>query len=108
MKAKQITTLLATVLIATAAYAGDKDRHKMEIRVVADGSDGEVHLTLDSDDLGFNLHDMQVGENRSIVDKDGRSILITRGEESYSFDIDGKTVDMPLFLPCQFRLPLRE
>jgi hypothetical protein len=39
---------------------------------------------------------MQVGENRSIVDKEGRTVLITRNEDGYSFDIDGKTIDMPL------------
>ena len=96
MTAKQIATLLATLLFAAAAYAGEKDHHKMEIKIIADDGDGETHLTLDSDDLGFNLHDMQVGENRSIVDKEGRSILVTRGEDSFSFDVDGKTIDMPL------------
>ena len=96
MTAKQIATLLATVLFAAAAYAGEKGEHKMEIKVIADDGDGETHLVLDSDDLGFNLHDMQVGENRSVVDNEGRPILITRGEESFSFDVDGKTIEMPL------------
>ena len=97
MNAKQIATLLATVLFAAAAYAGEEGHHKMEIKVVADHGDGEMHLTLDSDDLDFNLHEMQIGENRSIVDEEGRSILITRGEDGYTFDVDGKTIEMPLF-----------
>jgi len=97
MNVKQIATLLATVLFAAVAYAGEKGHRGVEVVVISDDSDGETRLMLDSDDLGFNLHDMQVGENRSIVDKDGRSILITRGEDSYSFDVDGKTIEMPLF-----------
>jgi hypothetical protein len=97
MTAKQIATLLATVLFAAAAYAGEKGDHKMEIKVITDDGDGETHLVLDSDDMGFKLHDMQVGENRSIVDKEGRSILVTRGEDGFSFDVDGKTIEMPLF-----------
>lgn len=97
MKAKQFATLLATVLFAAAVYAGEKDHSAIEIVVISDDVAGETHLTLDSDDLGFSLQDMQVGENRSIVDKDGRSILITRGEDSYSFNVDGKTIEMPLF-----------
>lgn len=97
MKAKQLTTLLATVLFVAAAYAGEKDHSAIKIVVVGDDVAGETRLTLDSDNLGFNLHDMQVGENRAIVDKEGRSILITRGEDSYSFDVDGKTIEMPLF-----------
>lgn len=96
MTAKQIATLLATVLFAASVYAGEKGHHKMEIKVISDDGDGETHLVLDSDDMDFNLHDMQVGENRSIVDKEGRSILVTRGEEGFSFDVDGKTIDLPL------------
>jgi hypothetical protein len=95
MNGKQTATLLATILFATAAYAGEQGHHKMDIKVIAD--DGATHLTLDSDELGFNLHDMQVGENRSIIDKEGRSILVTRGEENFSFNIDGKTIEMPIF-----------
>jgi hypothetical protein len=97
MTVKPIATMLATVLFAAVAYAGDKEHHKMEIKIISDDGDGETHLMLDSDELGFNLHDMQVGENRSIIDKEGRSILVTRGEDSFSFDVDGKTIDMPAF-----------
>ena len=97
MNAKQTATLLATILFATAAYSGEQEHHKMEIKVIADDGDGATHLTLDSDELGFNLHDMQVGENRSIIDKEGRSILVTRTEENFSFNIDGKTIELPVF-----------
>lgn len=97
MTSKQIATLLATLLFAGIAYAGDKDHQKIEIMVVSDDGDGETHLTLDSDDMEFNLHDMQVGENRSIIDTEGRAILVTRKEDGYSFDVDGKTIDLPLF-----------
>jgi len=64
MNAKQTATLLATVLFATAAYSSENPHHNM-----------------------------QVGDNRSVVDKNGRSILVTRAEENFSFDIDGKTID---------------
>ncbi len=97
MKAKQLATLVATVLFAAAAYSSEQIHHKMEIKVIADDGNGGTHFVLDSDDLDFNLHDMQVGENQSIVDKDGRSILITRGEDGFTFDVDGKTIEMPLF-----------
>ncbi len=38
---------------------------------------------------------MQVGETQSIVDESGRSILITREEEGFKFQVDGKTVMVP-------------
>jgi hypothetical protein len=100
MNAKQTATLLATILFATAAYSGEKEHHTMAIEVIADDGVGMTHLTLNNDELGFNLQDMQdmqVGENRSIIDKDGRSILVTRGEESFDINIDGETVEIPLF-----------
>ena len=97
MKTRQIALLLATVLFATAAYAGDQEHQKIEIKVISDDGDGETHLSLDSEELGFNLRDMQVGENRSVVDKDGRTILVTRKEDGFTFGVDGKTIDMPMF-----------
>jgi len=76
-----------------------QDQTRVQIEVISDDSDHEaVHIELDSDEIGFNLHDMQEGENRSIVDKDGRTILVTRNADGYSFDVDGKTIDMPLMV----------
>ena len=70
---------------------------KMTIALIDSDSHDEIRLELDGDELGFNLHDMQEGDNRSIVDKDGRNVLITREADGYTFDIDGKTIEMPLF-----------
>jgi len=78
-----------------AAIADDEAHIKIEVATETDGHDA-VRIELDSDDMGFNLHDMQEGENRSIVDKDGRTILITREADGFSFDVDGKTVRMPM------------
>lgn len=97
MKAKQIATILATVLFAAMAFAGDKKQHEMKIELITDDGDDATHLTLDSADLGFNLHDLEVGETRSVVDKEGRPIQISRNEEGFAIDVDGKTIDMPAF-----------
>lgn len=97
MNLKKIAVLIAVCLFATTAFAGEKIHHKVEVVVIGADHDGETRLVLDSDDLGFDLHDMQVGENQSIVDKDGRAILVTRTEEGFTFDVDGKTINMPLF-----------
>lgn len=97
MKFKQVVVFMAAILFAATAYSGDEGHHKMEIKVVVDGGDGETRIVIDSDDLGFDLHDMQIGENHSIVDKEGRSILVTRVEDGLTFEVDGKTIEMPLF-----------
>ena len=97
MKAKQIATMLATVLFAAMAFAGDKEHEKIEIKIITDDGDDATHMVINSDDLDIDLHDMLVGENHSITDKEGRPILITRTADGYSFDVDGKTIDMPAF-----------
>ena len=97
MNFKQSLAFLVMLLFTTAAFSGDKNHHKMEIKVISDDGDGQTRLVLDSDELGFNLHDMQVGENQSIVDKDGRPVLITRTEDGFTFDVDGKSIEMPAF-----------
>jgi hypothetical protein len=97
MKTKQFATLLATILFAVAAYAGEKEHHKMDIKIISDDGGDETHMVLDSADMGFKLHDLEIGESRSIVDEEGRSILITRGEENFSINVDGKSIDLPAF-----------
>ena len=39
---------------------------------------------------------MQEGENQAIVDEQGRTILITREADGFRFDVDGKSIKMPL------------
>ena len=97
MNFKQIAVFAAAILFATAAVSGEKDHAKIEIKVVSDDTDGNTHLVLDSDNMNFELQNMQVGENQSVVDEDGRAVLVTRTEGGFSFNVDGKTIDMPDF-----------
>jgi len=95
MAYSKIAVSVAAIGLFGIAIAQDQTR--VQIEVISDDADHEpVHIALDSDEMGFNLHDMQEGENRSIVDKDGRTILVTRNADGYSFDVDGKSIDMPL------------
>jgi hypothetical protein len=80
--------------LATTAFAGEQ--MKMKIAVVEDDGHGEIRIELDSDDIGFNLEELQEGESRSIVDKSGQSIVVTRKADGFTFDVDGKTIDMPM------------
>ena len=95
MKPKNFVSIAAVMTLASAAFAGEQMHTKMKIAVVDGSDDAETRIVLDSDELGFNLHDMQVGENQSVVDADGRNILITRDIDGFSFDVDGKTIKLP-------------
>ncbi len=97
MKLWNISLVLVSLGLAFVALAGEEMKTRMAVAMVDGDSHGMVRLELDSDELGFNLHDMQEGENRSIVDKSGRNILVTREADGFRIDIDGKTIKMPLF-----------
>jgi hypothetical protein len=94
MKSGKILLLAMALGLATTAFAGEE--MQMKIAVVKDDGDGDVRIELDSDDIGFNLDDLQEGESRSVVDKSGQAILITRTADGYTFDVDGETIDMPM------------
>jgi hypothetical protein len=97
MKMLNIVFMAASLLLVSAAFAGEHATSVMQI-AIDDGSDGEeIVLNLNGADMGFNLHDMQEGESHSIVDESGRAILITREADGIKFNVDGKTIDMPLF-----------
>jgi hypothetical protein len=97
MNVTKFVLALAIIGLVGVALADEEARTKIAIEVVDDASDGDVRIELDSDELGFNLHDMQVGENRSIVDKSGKSIFVSRDADGFSFEVDGKTIRMPAF-----------
>jgi len=59
----------------------------------------DVRIVINSEELGFDLHDlhgMQEGENRSIVDESGRNILITREADGFTLNIDGEIIELPM------------
>lgn len=97
MNVLKVTFAMASLMLACTVMA-EKD-FEMHVKLaIDDGSGGErIFLNLDSETMGFALHDMQVGEIQSVVDESGRSILVTREENGIRFEVDGKTINMPLF-----------
>lgn len=82
--------------MAAPVTAQVEQEHEMKI-VVAGAMEDEptsIHW-IGNGDPGFNMHGMQVGETQSIVDESGRTVLITRQEEGFKFEVDGKTIMIP-------------
>lgn len=96
MNLKKIALFAASLSLAATAFAGGGTHTTFAIAIDDDSGHGMVELNLDSDQMGFNLHDMQEGESRSIVDESGRAVLITRKADGFKVDIDGKTIDLPM------------
>lgn len=97
MKFRKLVLLSASLGLAATALANEDATSSIAIAVAGHEMGDETRVMLNSEELGFDLHDMQVGENRSVVDASGRNILITREVEGFKFDIDGKEVAVPLF-----------
>lgn len=93
MQTKTIVSLTALLALTSAALAAGDVHRKMVIALAGDG--GQTRLELDSDEMGFDLHEMQVGENRAFVDTEGRNVLVTREADGFVFEVDGETLRMP-------------
>ena len=87
-----IITLVA-LLAAGAAHAGERSHEVYELAF--DGRDGPVELRLDSDVLGFSLHEMADGESRSVVLDDGRTVVVSRRAEKVAIEVAGERFEIP-------------
>jgi hypothetical protein len=94
---RKISLLAACLGLFAVAFADDEAQTSMTISITDESGDGDVRFKLDSDIQDLNLEEMQEGENRSIIDESGRAILVTREADGFRFDVDGKSVRMPLF-----------
>lgn len=95
MNTLKLVVFATGLMIGAAALADVEEKREMKI-VIQDASfDDSASFHWVSDESGFDMENMQVGETHSIVDESGRSVLITRAEEGFQFDIDGKTIVVP-------------
>lgn len=84
-------------LLANMAGAAEPAHERHMMIAIDDGSDNQVLVELDDSQSAISMHDMQLGESRSLVDEQGRSVLVTRTEDGLEFNVDGKVVEVPVF-----------
>ncbi len=97
MNLKRISAIALAIMFAATAWSGEKAHREMTVEVIAQDGHEKTVVVLDSDDMGFDMQGMQIGENHSVVDESGQAVLITRTEDGYSFDVGGQIIDMPSF-----------
>lgn len=93
MNFKTFSVLLLATLLGTAAIAGEEHRTHIEI-VVDDDASGHQTFLFDSQDAGFDLQSMAVGETRALTDTSGNIADVRRTDDGFEFDIDGKTIEL--------------
>ena len=95
MQSKTLISLATLLALTSAALAAGDVHRKMVIALAGDGD--ETRLELDSDTMGFDLHELEIGENRAFVDTQGRNVLVTREADGFAFNLDGETIRLPAF-----------
>ena len=97
MTLKNVLSIALMLGLTGSAMAGDEAKMKMAVEFIGEDGTHARHFMINSDDLGFDLDEMQVGESRSIVDESGQTILVTRDQEGFSLDINGEKIELPSF-----------
>ncbi len=91
------TSILALcVLFLTGAAAAQQHESVVELAISDGTADEDIVIRIDSKQDGFNLHELQPGESRSLTTTDGRPVTVTRAAESFEFDVEGRTISMPV------------
>jgi hypothetical protein len=98
MRTKALIIIFFALMLSAATFASEQQR-RVEVRVEAhDGHDGEMQsFRFDSDEAGFDLDELQLGESRAYVDAEGNNLYVVRTEEGFDFDLNGRKISMPDF-----------
>ena len=98
MRAKALTIIFFALMLSAATLASEKQRH-IQMHVDAqEGHDSDIQsFRFDSDEAGFDLEELQLGESRAYVDEDGNNLYVVRTEDGFDFDLNGRKISLPDF-----------
>jgi hypothetical protein len=91
MNSGKYAVLIWAFLLGTAAVAGDQQRTRIAIDI-DDGTSGERAFRFDSEDAGFALGSLAIGESRTWADDSGNVASIMRTAEGFEIDVAGETI----------------
>jgi len=88
---KKYLVLVWAIVLASAAVAGEQERTHIKIAVDSDTAD-EQTFTFDSEDSGFDLQSMAIGEAQTLTDASGNVATISRTVDGFEVEVAGETV----------------
>ena len=91
MRLNKYLVLVWSILLASAAVAGDQERTHIKIAVDNDTA-GEQTFTFNSEDSGIDLQSMAVGETHTLTDASGNVATISRTLDGFEVDVAGETI----------------
>jgi hypothetical protein len=89
-----LSLLILAVGLPMGATADQATKQALKIAIDDGTPHGQLFINLDDAET-VSLHDMQVGESRSIIDDSGRSILVTRTDQGLEINVDGRVIQLP-------------
>lgn len=92
-----MTAFLLASLFPGLAHAGQAHPQKLVIAIDDGTEDGQVFIDVDDAHDAIDIANLQIGESRSIVDRQGRSILLTRTQTGLDLNVDGKVIALPSY-----------
>lgn len=92
---KMIRLAGLALLLAFGFAAADDAEKEMQIEIVVAGDGDATAINWTSDDAGFSLEDLEVGESRTLESNDGEPVTVTRTEDGFAFAVNGETVTVP-------------
>ena len=91
MRLRTFAVFLWCFLIGSAAVASEERRTEIKIAVDSD-ENGLSEFRFDSQDAGFDIDELEVGETKTYTDDDGNEVQVTRNEDGFEFDVAGETI----------------
>lgn len=91
MRADRWILALAFVVLAAPGAASSGDPHqehshaRRELKILVAG---------DPDEAVEIANDLEVGESRQLFTDSGKEVLVTRNEEGYAIEVDGKSIEV--------------
>ena len=98
MRTKALTIIFFALMLSAATLASEQQR-QIDVRVAAhEGHEGAIQsFRFDSDEAGFDLDELQLGESRAYVDAEGNNLFVVRTDEGFDFDLNGRKISLPDF-----------
>ena len=78
---------IATLAITAAGLADEVVEHKAIVEIAVTGDDA-------SEAIAQDVSELAVGESRQIFTESGKEVVITRTDEGYDLEVDGKEIDV--------------
>ncbi len=98
MRTKALTIIFFALMLSAATLASEQHRQIKVLIEAGEGHDGEMQLfRFDSDEAGFDLDVLQLGESRAYVDAEGNNLYVVRTEDGFDFDLNGRKISLPDF-----------